>query len=57
MSRICDTTIGTVKDLSSGPKSPDMELMILPVIVPSFTECGKPGEYGLTLVCFLFYVA
>ena len=50
MFRICDTTVGTVKDLSSGPRSPDMELMILPAIVPSFTECGRSGEYGLTLV-------
>ena len=49
-SRICDTTIGTVKDLSSGPNSPDMELMISPAVVPSFFEFGKPGEHGITIV-------
>ncbi|KAK7682585.1 hypothetical protein QCA50_014385 [Cerrena zonata] len=48
-SKIVDTNIGVVKDLSSGPNSPDMELMISPAIVPSFFQFGKSGEYGLTI--------
>ena len=52
--RIMDTNLGTVKDLSSGPKSPVIEIMITPAIVPTINGTGKPGDHGLTIVCLSF---
>ncbi|KAJ3486910.1 hypothetical protein NLI96_g3899 [Meripilus lineatus] len=43
-----DQTHETVKDLSSGPNSPDLEFMWTPAIVPDFFSSGKPGEHGIT---------
>lgn len=45
-----DTTIGPFKDVSAGPKSPDLEIMWAPAIATSLTSGGKPGDNGVTLV-------
>ncbi|KAI0077950.1 GMC oxidoreductase [Panus rudis PR-1116 ss-1] len=47
--RLVDTSIGPVKDLSSGPNSPDIEVLWSPLVVPDFFTVGKPGESGITI--------
>ncbi|KAH8082420.1 GMC oxidoreductase [Cristinia sonorae] len=47
--KFVDTGIGKVKDLASGPNSPDIEIMWAPAIVPSYTSAGRAGEHGITI--------
>ncbi|CAL1702481.1 unnamed protein product [Somion occarium] len=51
--RFIDTSLGPVKDLTSGPKSPDLELMWTPAIIPSFFDNARPGEHGFTIPSIL----
>ena len=47
---VVDTSVGVVKDLTSGPNSPDIELHFSPAIVPNFFDFGRSGDYGITMV-------
>ena len=47
---VVDTSVGVVKDLTSGPNSPDIELHFSPAIVPNFFDFGRPGDDGITMV-------
>jgi len=38
-----------VKDMTSGPRSPDLEFIWTPAIVPDWFTSGRPGEHGVSL--------
>ncbi|KAI0795903.1 GMC oxidoreductase [Abortiporus biennis] len=47
--KLMDTSIGTVRDVSSGPNSPDLEILWSPILAPSYTTPGPPGVHGITI--------
>lgn len=49
-----DTSIGPTKDLTSGPHSPDLEILWAPAVARSHTTTGRPGEHGISMVCDTF---
>ena len=55
LNRIMHRGAGTIKNLTSGPNSPDIEIHFSPAIVPNPYTLGKPGEYGITMVCTSLY--
>ncbi|KAI0795910.1 GMC oxidoreductase [Abortiporus biennis] len=48
-SKLVDTSLGEVKDLTSGPTSPDLEILWTPIIAPNYMDSGPPGAHGVTI--------
>ncbi|KAI0795912.1 GMC oxidoreductase [Abortiporus biennis] len=47
--KLVDTSLGHVKNLTSGPGTPDLEILWSPVIAPNFKTTGPPGTHGLSI--------
>ena len=50
LGRVMDTSLGPVNDLTSGPTTPDLELMWTPAIIPSFFEGAKRDNSRISFV-------